>query len=41
VEEMMKILAARQPEHYDLNRLMLPMSLRRMWTIGHTIAAMN
>lgn len=41
VEEMMKILAARQPEHYDINHLMLPMGLRRMWTNGHTISAMN
>lgn len=41
VQEMMKILAARQPEHYDLNHLMLPMGLRRMWTTGHTISAMN
>ena len=41
VYEMMKILAARQPEHYDVNRLMLPMGLRRMWTTGHTISAMN
>jgi hypothetical protein len=41
VEEMMKILAARQPEHYDMNHLMLPMGLRRMWTTGHTISGMN
>jgi hypothetical protein len=41
VEEMMKILAARQPEHYDMNHLMLPMGLRRMWTTGHTVSAMN
>ena len=41
VQEMMKILAARQPEHYDTNHLMLPMGLRRMWTTGHTISAMN
>jgi len=41
VEAMMKILAARQPEHYDLNRLTLPMGLRRMWTTGHTISGMN
>ena len=41
VEEMMKILAARQPEHYDMNHLMLPMGLRRMWTTGHSISAMN
>jgi hypothetical protein len=41
VEEMMKILAARQPEHYDMNHLTLPMGLRRMWTTGHSISAMN
>jgi hypothetical protein len=41
VQEMMRILAARQPEHYDTNHLMLPMGLRRMWTTGHTISAMN
>ena len=41
VQEMMRILAARQPEHYDTDRLMLPMGLRRMWTTGHTISAMN
>jgi hypothetical protein len=41
VQEMMKILAARQPEHYDMNHLMLPMGLRRMWTTGRTISAMN
>jgi len=41
VQEMMKILAARQPEHYDINHLLLPMGLRRMWTTGHTISAMN
>jgi hypothetical protein len=41
VEEMMKILAARQPEHYDMNHLTLPMGLKRMWTTGHTISAMN
>ena len=41
VEAMMKILAARQPEHYDLNHLTLPMRLRRMWTTGHTISGMN
>jgi hypothetical protein len=41
VEEMMKILAARQPEHYDMNHLMLPMGLKRMWTTGHTISGMN
>jgi hypothetical protein len=41
VEEMMKILAARQPEHYDLNHLTLPMGLKRMWTTGHSISAMN
>jgi hypothetical protein len=41
VSQMMKILAARQPEHYDLNHLMLPMGLRRMWTTGHTISGMN
>jgi len=41
VEEMMKILAARQPEHYNMNHLMLPMGLRRMWTTGHTIGGMN
>jgi len=41
VEEMMKILAARQPEHYDTRHLMLPMGLRRMWTTGHDISAMN
>ncbi len=41
VEEMMQILAARQPEHYDLHHLMLPMGLRRMWTTGRTISAMN
>jgi hypothetical protein len=38
---MMRILAARQPEHYDTDNLMLPMGLRRMWTTGHTISAMN
>jgi hypothetical protein len=41
VEQMMKILAARQPEHYDMNHLKLPMGLRRMWTTGHTISGMN
>jgi len=41
VEEMMKILAARQPEHYDMNHLTLPMGIRRMWTTGHTISGMN
>jgi hypothetical protein len=41
VQEMMRILAARQPEHYDTNHLVLPMGLRRMWTTGHTISAMN
>jgi len=41
VQEMMRILAARQPEHYDIDRQMLPMGLRRMWTTGHTISAMN
>jgi hypothetical protein len=41
VEAMMKTLAARQPEHYDMNHLMLPMGLRRMWTTGHTISGMN
>ena len=41
VQEMMSILAARQPEHYDTNHLTLPMGLRRMWTTGHTINAMN
>ena len=41
VQELMRILAARQPEHYDTNHLMLPMGLRRMWTTGHTISAMN
>ena len=41
VEEMMKILAARQPEHYDMNHLTLPMGLRRMWTTGDSITAMN
>jgi hypothetical protein len=41
VEQMMKILAARQPEHYDMNHLTLPMGLKRMWTTGHSISAMN
>jgi hypothetical protein len=41
VQQMMKILAARQPEHYDLDHLMLPMGLRRMWTTGHSISGMN
>jgi hypothetical protein len=41
VQEMMRTLAARQPEHYDTDRLMLPMGLRQMWTTGHTISAMN
>jgi hypothetical protein len=41
VQEMMSILAARQPEHYDTSHLTLPMGLRRMWTTGHTISAMN
>jgi hypothetical protein len=41
VQEMMKTLAARQPEHFDLNHLVLPMGLRRLWTTGHTISAMN
>ena len=41
VQAMISILAARQPEHYDTDNLMLPMGLRRMWTTGHTISAMN
>ena len=41
VQEMMKILAARQPEHYDLNHLTLPMGLKRMWTTGHSVSGMN
>ena len=41
VEEMMKIVAARQPEHYDTNHLLLPMGLRRLWTTGHTIGVIN
>jgi hypothetical protein len=41
VQEMMRILAAHQPEHYDTDRLMLPMGLRRVWTAGRTISAMN
>lgn len=41
VEQMMKILAARQPEHYDTNHLMLPIGLRRIWTTGRTISGMN
>jgi hypothetical protein len=41
VQEMMSILASRQPEHYDTDHLTLPMGLRRIWTTGHTIGAMN
>jgi hypothetical protein len=41
VQEMMRTLAARQPEHYDTNNLTLPMGLRRMWTTGRTISATN
>jgi hypothetical protein len=40
-EEMMKIVAARQPEHYDTNHLLLPMGLRRLWTTGHVISGIN
>jgi hypothetical protein len=40
-EEMMKIVAARQPEHYDINHLLLPMGLRRLWTTGHMISGIN
>ena len=40
-EEMMKIVAARQPEHYDTNHLLLPMGLRRLWTTGHMISGIN
>jgi hypothetical protein len=40
-EEMMKIVAAGQPEHYDTNHLLLPMGLRRLWTTGHTISGIN
>jgi hypothetical protein len=40
-EEMMRIVAARQPEHYDTNHLLLPLGLRRLWTTGHTISVIN
>jgi hypothetical protein len=42
VQEMIKIVAARQPEHYDTSKaLPLPFGLRKVWTSGHTVGGEN
>ena len=42
VQELIKIVAARQPEKYDTSKpLPLPFGLRRLWTSGHALAGDN
>jgi hypothetical protein len=42
VEEMIHIVAARQPEHYDTSKpVPLPFNLRNLWTEGNTIKGNN
>jgi len=42
VQEMIKIMAARQPEHYDTSRpLPIPFGLRKVWTEGQAVAGEN
>jgi hypothetical protein len=42
VEKMIRIVAARQPEHYDTSKPMpLPFSLRHVWTEGDIVKGNN
>jgi hypothetical protein len=42
VQELIKIVAARQPEHYDTSKaLPMPFGLRRLWTSAHAIGGEN
>lgn len=42
VEKMIQIVAARQPEHYDTSkRLLLPFSLRNVWTENQVVKGNN
>jgi len=42
VEKMIRIVAARQPEHYDTSKpLPLPFSLRHVWTEGNVVKGDN
>jgi hypothetical protein len=42
VQEMIKIVAARQPEKYDTSKpLPLPFGLKNLWTKGNTIGGEN
>jgi len=42
VQEMIKIVAARQPEHYDTSKpVPLPFGLRNLWTEGHVVKGNN
>jgi hypothetical protein len=42
VEQMIRIVAARQPEKYDTSKpLPIPFGLRQVWTNGHVIQGQN
>ncbi len=42
VNEVIKIVAARQPEHYDTSKPMpIPFGLKHLWTSGHYIEGEN
>jgi hypothetical protein len=42
VEKVIRIVAARQPEHYDTgNPMPLPFGLRNIWTEGHVVKGNN
>ena len=42
VEEMIHIVAARQPEHYDTSKpVPLPFNLKRVWTEGNVVKGNN
>ena len=42
LEKMIRIVAARQPEHYDTSKpLPLPFSLRHVWTEGNVVKGNN